>query len=437
MDRSGSLGFEPTDRPKQPRWTPDYEDLILEETLQPETTGATFAIEPLRSPIRLRDTIDIVDLVMDKIQEAAENRERREQDESSAQSSARLDRRVSIQSQVSSRSDNGEQKVKDNGTSGGTLSSEEHKDAQLTRYNLLRLDDDVESDLTRPLSGRTTASLSQTRGSTTSSMAGSVGTEQAREELNALSTTVVDMMDSIYINVMDGLVASDIGSRTTSPGIGHLEFRQQHTRPHSAPGVPRKPARLEQLPAHVRPRTAAAARSDSGSAQLEEIQHHWPEMPVPGLNVTAAIGRARRHLDGIDARDENGNTALHGAVRDNDADAVKSMLEAGASASAVNKSGTAPIHLAAEAGNLRIVKMLAAAVTNINLQGPNGRTALHFAVESRSLALVQTLCETFGADISCQANDGETPAQCAVRVLGPDAPVSDYLCSMMDSLPAV
>ena len=140
----------------------------------------------------------------------------------------------------------------------------------------------------------------------------------------------------------------------------------------------------------------------------------------------------------MSARDEAGNTSLHAAVRERDADAVKSLLEAGANAGVANKAGESPLHLAAAAGDLRIVKLLAATTTaSVNQHGPEGLTPLHLAVQAGSLALVQTLCETYGADVSCQSNAGETPAQLASRVLGADASVSRYLESTMYSLPAV
>jgi ankyrin repeat protein len=143
-------------------------------------------------------------------------------------------------------------------------------------------------------------------------------------------------------------------------------------------------------------------------------------------------------MDGMRARDEAGNTSLHAAVRGKDADAVKSLLEAGSNSGVANKAGETPLHLAAAAGDLRIAKLLAAASTaSINQHGPEGQTPLHLAVQSGSFALVQTLCESYGADISCQSNDGETPAQLANRVLGADSSVSRYLESTMYSLPAI
>jgi len=46
----------------------------------------------------------------------------------------------------------------------------------------------------------------------------------------------------------------------------------------------------------------------------------------------------------LSARDESGNTALHGAVRDFDQQAITTLLAAGANAKAVNAKGRTPLH---------------------------------------------------------------------------------------------
>ena len=213
-------------------------------------------------------------------------------------------------------------------------------------------------------------------------------------------------------------------------------------RPLSAPGVRLNPRRLGVLALGVRPQTAGAVRPNSAldavllSESDGEDHGESQTASIPRLSMTA-VGRARRIREGINAQDEAGDTVLHLAVRDKDSDAVKSLVDARANPSISNKSGQAPIHLAAKAGNARIVKLLATAVTNINQSGADGFTVLHCAVESASLGLVQGLCETFGADISSQNNHGETPAQLAERLLGPDAPVSRYLVATMETLPAL
>lgn len=457
MERSGNLGFERSDMPNQPKWTPDYEDLIDEEPQQVSTQLLLITKHPGSQPA------DIVDIVMDDIKETAGAREREEAHErdEAAQTSARSKLSMICEGTPRSSSSRGKSGEKSSGTHGrgqdatgiktftGTQEVEErdHLTIHTSEEQPLNESDELgytRRSLSRPTSARS-SHRSLTRRSSASSMVGSsIGTEQAREELDMLGTTVVDMMDSVFFDVVNDLPAeSETGSRT--PTIIDLEgVPRKLLRPLSATGNRRKPARLEGLPEGVRPQTAGPARPKSALQAIIRSTTEHDEFDdigsagLPRLSMTA-VGRARerRRMDSIDAHDEAGNTALHAAVQDNDADAVKSLLEAGASASASNKSGNAPIHLAARAGNLRIVKLLASAVSNVNQQGQDGRTPLHFAVESGSLILVQTLCETFGTDISSQSNNGETPVHLAARVLGDNSSVSRYLTTTLDSLPAI
>ena len=397
---------------------------------------------------------DIVDMVINAINSIPEETDTRPQ--TAAQDSARS-RREDID--VHSSSSRSRMSERHEGT------NPEESDRLVLQDGHVGLDS-ARVPLSRGTSARSVLSrsgASMQSHSRASSLAGSsIGTEQAREELDMLNITVVDMVSGVYDDVMSGHLSSslpssphpatesEMGSRT--PKRNDVGSRKL-LRPLSAPGARHKltggsALSGSSLSAETRPHSSGPVRPSATSA-LQAIIRNPDEddglevsvsdprpSAVPRISMTA-IGRSRRRMDSIDAKDEAGNTALHAAARDKDVDAVKSLLEAGANPSTANKSGEAPIHLAAMAGNLSIVKMIAADVTNINQQGPGGRTALHFAVQSASLSVVQTLCETYGADISSQSNDGETPVQLAQRVLGPDSSVSRYLTATFNSLPAI
>lgn len=421
---------------------------------------------------------DIVDSIIDDIQEVTTAREIAEaaheaeevaqnealqahrenagQRPSSARSSSWS--RTSSQGSRGSRGAAKEQASESAATAGPGGSTE--PSAHGPSYDRLMLHDDGrEGDLSRPrtafasdpASNRArpaSASLSSSRTNKSS-----IGTEQAREELDVLEHSVTEMVEGVFADVVDGFSSpAQSIPRSQLPLILDYEEFEPHkgSRPLSAPGGRRRrPARSEEE--LVRPETAGPRRPQSAMQSAPSLQRRYPEPDdldaslspgstlIPRLSMTAA-GRARqrRRLDAIDARDEHGNTSLHWAVRDNDVDAVKSLLEAGANVNTLNLRGEAPIHVAARAGALRIVKLVAAAAPgDINQPGPEGFTALHLAVESGSLALVQTLCETFGADISYQANNGETAKQLALRILEADSPIARYLSAAMDLLPSI
>jgi Ca2+-binding EF-hand superfamily protein len=408
-------------------------------------------------------TVDIVDKVVGGIQAATEARERAEAQEAAhdVESEATGKRQQSAGSHRSSwrpGSEDSDEKEQDQGPAGPLTGGVAVYHAGLVAtmdFGVDRITPSV--PVSRPVSGHqiegfeASATIARSRGvsASSSTIGSSIGTEDAREELDKLGRNAVEMVDDIFLDVI-GSFPSPMESVTEFrtpqvldneiPGAGKL------LRPLSAPGVGRKPSRLMELVSGARrPQTAGPVRHHSAlkaairaTALEDDGDEESAQDAVPRLSISA-VGRARerRRLDAIDARDDAGNTSLHSAARDNDVEAVKSLLEAGANAAAANKIGEAPIHTAARAGNLRMVKLLASAVPNINQPGPEGRTALHFAVESGSLGLVQTLCETFGSDIAYQTNSGETAAQLAVRVLGSYAPVARYLSGLMTSLPAI
>ena len=90
----------------------------------------------------------------------------------------------------------------------------------------------------------------------------------------------------------------------------------------------------------------------------------WAEV-VSGveLSLVEAVKRGQKNLAvtllsrGVDVngREEDGTTALHWAVRANDAELVASLLRAGANANATNRYGIMPLWLAATNGSAPIV----------------------------------------------------------------------------------
>jgi len=95
----------------------------------------------------------------------------------------------------------------------------------------------------------------------------------------------------------------------------------------------------------------------------------------------------------VNTAEADGMTALHWAVRADDADAVQLLIRAGANASAANRYGITPLSLAATNGNASIARALLNAGANPNAPGPDGETVLMTAARAGSADVVTALLD--------------------------------------------
>jgi Ankyrin repeats (many copies)/Ankyrin repeats (3 copies) len=141
------------------------------------------------------------------------------------------------------------------------------------------------------------------------------------------------------------------------------------------------------LSAGANPNTSANHR---GSAPL----HYAADGSVPGprWNPVRQVQTLQKLIDAgalVDARDKNGATPLHRAVRTRSADAVECLLAAGADGTLRNRSGSTPFHLAvqdtgregggsepARAGQRRIIQTFLAMGFETNVCDGRGKSVL-------------------------------------------------------------
>ena len=81
----------------------------------------------------------------------------------------------------------------------------------------------------------------------------------------------------------------------------------------------------------------------------------------------------------LDAVDEEGDTALHTAVRHKQNDVITTLLQAGADHSILNLQQMAPLHLACDLGHVEAVSALVDdPCVDLNLPGELGSKPLHY-----------------------------------------------------------
>jgi ankyrin repeat protein len=99
----------------------------------------------------------------------------------------------------------------------------------------------------------------------------------------------------------------------------------------------------------------------------------------------------------VNARDVDGTTALHWAVRDDAADIAMSLIRAGAAANVANRYGVTPLVLAATNGSAVVIEALMKAGADPNAAMPDGQTVLMAAARTGRVEAVNALLRG-GAD---------------------------------------
>src|SRR5687767_3522287 len=129
---------------------------------------------------------------------------------------------------------------------------------------------------------------------------------------------------------------------------------------------------------------------------------------VKAGNATAAAALIQKKVD-VNATEADGTTALHWAVRNDDAPLVDRLIRAGANTKVQNRYGVTPIALACENGSASVVGRLLNAGVSANATGPLGETALHLCARTGKPEAVRALLAK-GATVDPIENwRGQTP----------------------------
>src|SRR5215471_5361244 len=149
-----------------------------------------------------------------------------------------------------------------------------------------------------------------------------------------------------------------------------------------------------------------------------------------GANANARLMKPvlGRHHDGGDASLGEGTTPLMRAVKTNDVEVMKLLLDAGASPFLTQKDYTTPLMIAAaggaragayaaafsvtEAGTIEAMKLLIDHGADVNSFNANGQTALHRAAQRGADQVVRFLAER-GAKLDVKDKQGRMPVELA------------------------
>jgi ankyrin repeat protein len=125
------------------------------------------------------------------------------------------------------------------------------------------------------------------------------------------------------------------------------------------------------------------------------------------LLEAAKAGRAdvirvllRQHVD-VNAREEDGTTALHWMVRADDVEIARLLVRAGAAVHVTNRYGVTPLALAAANGSPRMVRLLLDSGADANTSTPEGESVLMTAAKTGEPESITALLDA-GADVNAR-----------------------------------
>ena len=124
------------------------------------------------------------------------------------------------------------------------------------------------------------------------------------------------------------------------------------------------------------------------------------------------LGILLSHKIEVDAVDSNGWTPLMRAVFYEDENSVRTLVEGGASINLANQEGQTALHIAEKEQNPRLSELLLEASANVTLTDELGKTPLHYTAiycpGVQGADMVWQLLEREAA-VNCKDNDGKTP----------------------------
>jgi len=133
-----------------------------------------------------------------------------------------------------------------------------------------------------------------------------------------------------------------------------------------------------------------------------------------GNSITIRNFLETADLSEINQIDRHGNTPLHWAVSENQAEIVSTLVENGADVNVQNFAGETPIFIVAARGNVQVCSELLQGGANVNLTNLAGSFPVHIAAANGNLEVLKLLLK-FGAFVFAQDDEGDSMLHYAVR----------------------
>ena len=145
---------------------------------------------------------------------------------------------------------------------------------------------------------------------------------------------------------------------------------------------------------------------------LSPEQAKLAESAIHNGNSDIVRGMLDKNAQLVSGTDEYGQTLLHHAAFDGQADIECLLIDRGADINAVNRNGATALFNTALMNTVDAARVLLEKGANVNAVNYDGETPLHRAVIS-SVEMVKLLID-FGAKVDVKDNEGKTPTDIAV-----------------------
>ncbi len=120
-----------------------------------------------------------------------------------------------------------------------------------------------------------------------------------------------------------------------------------------------------------------------------------------------AVGLLLMHGADANLADQIGETPLHVAAANDDLDAARALIDAGAQVAPVSMQGWTPLHVASLKGSLSVVALLLQSKVDADLENARSQTAINCAILGNNPKVVDYLLE-HGADVNRTDRQGNT-----------------------------